>query len=487
MTLVRTATRSGEFDRATLVMAGGFALIGASVVMGRQTAALAAAVAVGTVFVAWHRELLRWPALIGFLISIMLFVPIGRYSLSVELPFSLDLYRLALVAVLAAWAGSLLVDPNVRLRRSPFEIPLLIIVFATVGSLAVNAAKLGPLGSVVLNSGTYLLSFVLLHYFVLSVVRSRHMVESLTKLLVAGTAIVAAFSVLEQRTSFNVFDHVGQVLPILQFNAPIEAERFGLIRAVGSSAHPIELGVLLAMAFPLGLALSLGSGRRWWIPTAILAVGAVSAVSRTPVLVLVAAGLVLLWLRPRDVRRLLPLLVPMLIVVKLAVPGSIATLKNSFLPAGGLVAEQSAYYREADPLLAGGRLRQLGPMLNEASRTPVLGQGFATRQTGFNNPLRNAPILDNQWLGLLLEVGMLGAMGWAALFVGSSRRLGRASRQRAGPDGWLAAGFAAAIVGFGVALFTFDGFAFIQATFVFWVLISLSGSLLLSNSEEPAS
>ena len=122
-------------------------------------------------------------------------------------------------------------------------------------------------------------------------------------------------------------------------------------------------------------------------------------------------------------------------------------------------------------------------MLDEASRTPLLGQGFATRQTGFNNPLRNAPILDNQWLGLLLELGIVGVLGWAALFVSSARRLGRASRRRAGPDGWLAAGLAASIVGFGVALFTFDGFGFIQATFIFWILISLSGCLLLSDSE----
>ena len=168
---------------------------------------------------------------------------------------------------------------------------------------------------------------------------------------------------------------------------------------------------------------------------------------------------------------------PLIIVVKLALPGSIATLKNSFFPEGGVVQEQSAYHREADPLLAGGRVRQLGPMLNEASRKPLLGQGFATRQTGFHNPLRNAPILDNQWLSLLLEVGIVGVVGWAALFVGSARRLGRAARRRAGPDGWLAAGLAASIVGFGVAMFTFDGFAFIQASFMFWILISLSASL----------
>jgi hypothetical protein len=487
MSYVRAATREVELDRATLLVAGGFALIAASLFLGRGTGPVAAVVALATALAAWHKAALRWPVVVGLLLSIMLFVPIGRYSIPVDLPFGLELYRVAVAVILAVWAGAVLVDPRVRLRRSPFQVPLLIIICATLGSLAMNAGRVAPLGSAVLKAVTFLLSFVLVHYLFISVVRSKRTVENLAKVLVAGTAVVAAFSIVEQRAGFNVFDHVGSVIPFLQFNGPVEADRAGLIRAVGSSGHPIELGVVLALALPLGLALVFGSGRRWWIPTTVVAIGVMSAVSRTPILVLVAAGLVLFWLKPRDVKRLLPLVVPLVIVVKLAVPGSMATLKNAFFPVGGLVEEQSAYYREADPLLAGGRIRQLGPMLGEASRRPVLGQGFATRQTGFDNPLRNAPILDNQWLGLLLELGIVGVVGWAALFVGSARRLGRAARRRAGPDGWLAAGLAASIVGFGVAMFTFDGFAFIQATFVFWILISLSGSLLISEREEALS
>jgi O-antigen ligase len=473
-----------ELDRATLLFAGGFALIAASVFLQRGTAPVAAVVAVGMALAAWHATVLRWPAVLGLLLSVVLFVPIGRYSIPINLPFDLELYRLVVAAVLAIWAGSLLVDPSVRLRQSPFRIPLIIILCGTFGSIIVNVGRVMPLSSAVLKSLTFFLSFVLLHYFVLSVVRSRRAIENVTKFLVSGTAAVAVFSIIEQRTQFNIFDHVGQVLPFLQFNGAVEVDRAGLIRAVGSSAHPIELGVVLALAFPLGLALAFGSGRRWWIPTAILAVGVMSAASRTPILMLTAAGLVLLWLRPSEVKRLLPLAIPLIVVIKLALPGSIATLKNAFFPQGGLVAEQSAQARNYDPLLAGGRVSQLGPRLDEASRTPVLGQGFATRQTGFNNPLRNAPILDNQWLGLLLELGIVGVIGWAALFIGSARRLGRAARRRAGPNGWLAAGLAASIVGFGAALFTFDGFSFIQATFVFWILISLSGSLLLNEPDD---
>jgi hypothetical protein len=487
MSHVRAATRRVEVDRATVLVAGSFALIGASVLLQKVTAPVAAVVAVGMALAASHQAVLRWPAIVGLLVSIMLFIPVGRYSIPIKLPFEFELYRLAVALVLAAWAGALLVDPSVRLRRSPFERPLLIVLCATFGSIAVNVHRVMPLESAVLKSATFFLSFVFVHYFVLSVVRSRSTIENVVKLLVAGTAAVALFSIIEQRTGFNIFDHVGKVLPFLQFNGSVLNERFGLTRAIGSSAHPIELGVVLAMVLPLGLALGFGSSRRWWIPTGLLAVGVMTSVSRTPIMVVIAAAIVLARLRPGDIKRLLPLIVPLLIVVKIAVPGSIATLKNAFFPAGGLVAEQSAYYKQADPLLSGGRIRQLRPMLNEASRRPLLGEGFATRQTGFYNPLRNAPILDNQWLGLLLELGIVGIVGWAALFIGSARRLGRAARLRAGPDGWLAAGLAASIVGFGIALFTFDGFTFIQATFLFWMLLSLAGSLLLSDREEVVS
>jgi hypothetical protein len=364
MTVGRTATRVADIDRATVLVGGSFTLIAASILMQKGIAPIAAAVAVGMALAAWHATVLRWPVLVGVLLAIMLIVPIGRYSIPINLPFGLELYRLAVAAVLAVWGGALLVDPKVGLRRSPFRVPLMIILCATFGSIFVNAGRVIPLGSPVLKSATFFLSFVLLHYFVVSVIRSRRAIENVAKFLVTGTAAVAVSAIVEQRTQFNIFDHVGKVLPFLQFNGAVEAERLGLIRAVGSSGHPIELGLVLAMMLPLGLAVGFGCGRRWWIPTTALAVGVMSSASRTPILVLLAAGLTLLWLRPKEVKRMLPLLVPLIVVVKLALPGSIATLKSAFFPQGGLLAEQQMEARNADPMLSGGRVRQLGPMLD---------------------------------------------------------------------------------------------------------------------------
>jgi hypothetical protein len=479
-----TTAAGRPVDRAALVFAGGFGLIATSVFLGGPVAVVAAAVALGTALIAWHQTVLRWPAIVGLLVAIMLFVPVGRYAIPVGLPFGIELYRLAVAAALAVWAGALLVDPTVRLRRSPFDLPIVLVIGATLGSIAVNLSRVVPLQAAVIKEVTFFLSFVLVYYFIVSVVRSRNTVEALTKFLVAGAAAVAVFAILEQRTGFNIFDRVGQVLPFLEFTGRVEADRYGLVRATASSAHPIELGVLLALSIPLGLALAFGSGRRWWIPTAIVAIGVMSTASRTPILVAIASGVVMLLLQPRDVKRLIPLIVPLIVVVKLAVPGSIATVKNAFFPPGGLVQEAATLSRESDPLLAGGRVRQLGPSLREASRTPLLGQGWGVRQTGFYNPLRNAPILDNQWLGLALELGFFGVVGWALLLFRSGSRLGRASRRRAGPDGWLPTGLAASIVGFGVGMFTFDAFAFTQVSFVFWILLALGASLLLDDAEE---
>jgi hypothetical protein len=187
--------------------------------------------------------------------------------------------------------------------------------------------------------------------------------------------------------------------------------------------------------------------------------------------------------RPRDVVRLLPLTIPLLIVIKISAPGAIATIKSSFFPEGGLLAEQSQL--AGDPTLISGRAN-FKPKLREGMRRPVLGQGLGTRQTGLHNPLRNAPILDNQWLGLFLDVGLLGIIGWVWLIVRSVGRLGRAARTRGSPEGWLAAGFAASITGFAVGMLTYDSLAFVQEAFVFWVLLALAAVLVAVRPETEA-
>ena len=473
-----------RFDRATTLLIVSFGLLATATVAGLPVVPVAGFLAVLAIVAAGHRTLLQWQSLTALLIAIVLFIPIGRYSIPLGLPFGLELYRLSVAAVLAAWAGSLLVDRRVSLRHSPYDRAFAIILVAVFGSLAVNVGRVAPLQTPVLKAITFLLSFILIHYFIVSVVRTTRGVETMAKILVCCGSVVAVFAVVQQRTQFNLFDHVGKVLPLLRYEEPPSAVRDGLLRAVASASHPIELGAMLAMLVPISLALAFTGGRRWWITTGLLVVGLMASVSRTPVLVTITAGLILLWLRPRDMRRLIPLLIPLVIVVKIALPGSIATVKNAFFPPGGIVAEATTLAPGADPLLAGGRVRQFGPTLREAAGKPVFGQGYATRQTGFYNPLRNAPILDNQWLGLALELGLVGVFGWIVLLVGGARRLAHRAREEIGPDGWLAAAFAASIVAFGVGMFTFDSLAFTQVTFVFWIIVSLSASLLLAPREQ---
>ena len=70
-------------------------------------------------------------------------------------------------------------------------------------------------------------------------------------------------------------------------------------------------------------------------------------------------------------------------------------------------------------------------MLSEASGKPFFGEGYGTRITGFNQPDRNAPILDDQWLNNVLDVGFVGLGAWIWLMVRAVRMLFRASRAAA--------------------------------------------------------
>ena len=94
------------------------------------------------------------------------------------------------------------------------------------------------------------------------------------------------------------------------------------------------------------------------------------------------------------------------------------------------------------------------------------------------DPLVNAPILDDEWLGTLLETGAAGFLALLWLFGRAARRLGKAARRDESPRGWLAAGLAAAIVAFAVGMATYDAFSFIQVTFLLFILLGVAASEL---------
>ena len=167
------------------------------------------------------------------------------------------------------------------------------------------------------------------------------------------------------------------------------------------------------------------------------------------------------------------------LVIQLATPGQLGSFKDAFFPKGGLIAQQSRFEADYNPLLAGGRIRQLKPMLSEASKKPLFGDGLGTRITGFNTLGRNAPILDNQWLELALEIGFVGLIAWVWLLVRAVRRLVKASRSadRMGDD-WLFAALAASVTSCAVGMLTFDAFEFTQFAFIFWIVLGISAALL---------
>ena len=122
---------------------------------------------------------------------------------------------------------------------------------------------------------------------------------------------------------------------------------------------------------------------------------------------------VFVCLRPRETIRLWPALIPLLLAVHLVLPGTLGALKHSFLPSGGLIAEQ----RAGSNLAGGGRLSKVGPALDLWKQEPLFGQGYGTQVVDLNASNVKSNFFDDQWLGTLLATGIVGVFGWLWLAI----------------------------------------------------------------------
>ena len=380
---------------ATIVIAS-IAVLAVSVAAGFSLRIAAGAVVFVTL-VAWVRPVyIGWHRLLAGLILVILFIPIRRYTLPGNLPFQLEPYRLLVVVLLVGWGASLLVDRRTRLAATGFEGPLLLIFAAIVGSIVTNPERVEQMSSAVQNDLMFFLSFVLMLYLTASVVRRLDTIDYLVMTLVAGGAVVAFFAIVEARTGINVFNHIDRVLPVLQpgeEGKPGAFLRYGAarLRVFGPAQHPIALSAAFVMLTPLALYLARRyRQRRWWLCVTLLVAGCASTVSRTGIMMFVVVVAVFLWLRPKEVRKLWPALIPALIVIKLVLPGTLGAIKQSFLPAGGLVAEQASKPGEAavagsptsgPRCRSGSRSRSSARASAPGSRTPACGSARTSSTT----------------------------------------------------------------------------------------------------------
>ena len=80
---------------------------------------------------------------------------------------------------------------------------------------------------------------------------------------------------------------------------------------------------------------------RWWAAVGVLLLATFATGSRTGLVMLFVDGLIYLWLRGPEMKRLWPLVIPMLLAVHIALPGALGSFRASFFPANGIVAQQT--------------------------------------------------------------------------------------------------------------------------------------------------
>ena len=140
----------------------------------------------------------------------------------------------------------------------------------------------------------------------------------------------------------------------------------------GPSQQPIALGAALILILPLAVYFARTSGRRWWLAALLILLGALASGSRTAVVMLAARGDRLPLPQAERDEETLAALIPAVAVVHFALPGTIGGLKEAFFPKGGLIAQQSRFEADYNPLLAGGRIRLAQADAERGQREAVL-------------------------------------------------------------------------------------------------------------------
>jgi O-antigen ligase len=318
----------------------------------------------------------------------------------------------------------------------------------------------------ILLIGSFLFCFIVIHGYV--------GLTRVIKGLVAGGVVSSVVAIVASLTGSESAPQLR--LPGLVKTAPLyftsdDMFREGMVRAQGSASHPLELACVLTIIFPLALSLTLSlraTGKRWWpwaVATALVVGGIVVSVSRSGAIGLIVALAVMACYWP--IRRTLAMLAA-----------------GSAVLAVGVVLQAPAV---TGYLAIFGADRSVEQRVAVTSALPFDISLFGTYGLGVGrqvprNPAAEIPTLDDQYLKVLAEQGVLGLVAYVALvgttlavaFLAFKNARNRVNAQLPQESAPLFLGIAASFAAYAVVTFFLDAAGFLQIWTTMWLLIAIA-------------
>jgi hypothetical protein len=403
--------------------------------------------------------------LAGFMAMVWL-VPFDAVTLPIPLPLDGKLDRLVLGMLLLVWITTLLVAPESERPRMWFtwiHVAAAVLLLIVVAGAVLNAHDLVNLGefTLVLKKLALLLSSVLFFVIVASVVRVSEVPSYISLML--GLSCIAALGILiEYRLHYNPFYQLTNAVLPGHVTLPSdlhERDSTGRVQVYGPGGHPLETAAMMGLSLPFAMGRMLDSPdrRQKLINAAIAAIlvaGAFATLRKTSVVAPAAGVLVLFAYRPRAMlRHFVPFAVGMFVLVHVLAPGALGSLTTQLSP-NRLVGVLSTQDRASD--FDGTRPDYTSHVL--------LGRGFQSYDP------HKYSILDNQYLGLILGVGLLGMAAYLAVMIATGAMAHAGVRSGDPIRGPVALGAAAATAVMIVSTGLFDLLSYPHVPYLFFFI-----------------
>jgi O-antigen ligase len=299
--------------------------------------------------------------------------------------------------------------------------------------------------------------------------------EVLLRRLVIVASVVAFFGIVQFFTDFDIAAYIK--VPGLVANMGLADEvRVGFRRIAVTAFHPIELGVALAMVWPLAIHFALRAVTRrsrlqWWAGMILISVALAMSLSRSAVLGILAASIVIAvpwsWRRRMNA---LALLVGFLVALRILVPGLVSGLSDLFT---GVTDDPSYQARQI-------RLPTAFSFIHDR---PWLGRGYGTLLP--DEKYRLVP-MDNQLIKTTIETGLIGLAALLILLIVGLMTARGARRQAAEPATRdLAQTLTASVLAGSLSFYTFDALAYPMVTGMVALLLGSIGAIWRLVRADP--